>query len=419
MRTSFIISVVASFLFCSHASGQLNDTLHVTIDEVYIRIDTAFPGLAVYTASNKALDAQVEGARSWMPPTISMGLDRFPYQSSMLGEMGPGNQAGIMISAEQMIPNPAKLQARQAAISARYNINSSNAAWTKNQLHADAKIYYYRRCVAERMLRVIATSKAALQLVIASAQARYKYNQSELAGIYRAQARLASLTNMELMLQSQIAECTIGLNTLMNRPALAPLVLDTTITLANYGYFVVQDTTIGARSDIAAMNYSIQSMRAEQNSMALERKPDFGIAVTHSQMFGMENQYSIMGMMTIPIAPWSARMYNSQVKAMDFQIEAMQNQTATMQLMAMQMATEKLVMFNYQRQLYMNYRDSIVPAFRLSYEASMLAYSENTGTLFVVLDAWEMLLMMQLDELNALSATLVLQTEYEYEIEQP
>ncbi len=417
MKTLLTYFTLAFVSLYARVAAQPTDTLRVTIEDVFARIDSTFPKLSVYSSTSNALNARAAGARSWMPPTISLGIDRFPYQPSRLGEMGPDNQAGIMISATQMIPNPAKLDAKQAAIESRYNVNSSNSAWTRNELHADAKIYYYRRCVAEKKLAVIAVNRSALQLLIVSAQERYKYNQSELAGIYRAQARLASLGNMEIMIRAEIAECTIGLNTLMNRSPLAPLVLDTLITLKNYSYFAVSDTAISGRSDIAAMNYSIQSMRAEQNSMALERKPDFGIAVTHSQMFGMQNQYSIMGMMTIPIAPWSSRMYTSQVRAMNYEIDAMQKETETMQLMARQMATEKLIMLNYQKQLFQNYRDSVMPAFRASYDASLLAYRQNTGTFFVLLDDWNMLLMTELQMLEVLNAALQLQTEYEYEIE--
>lgn len=419
MRTLIIYFTFCFSIAYTGLRAQQYDTLRVNLDEVFALIDSTYPKLAVYAAENNSIQAQSAGARSWMPPTISVGIDRFPYNPSMIGEMGPENQAGIMFSAQQMIPSPAKLDARRAAIEARYNINNSNSAWTRNQLRADAKIYYNRRCIAEKKLILLAQNRLALQLLIGLAQAGYKYNQNELAGIYSAQARLASIGNMELMLRAEIAECTIGLNTLMNRQPFAPLVIDTVVTLKNYSYFALNDTTISGRSDIAAMNYSIQAMRAEQNKMALERKPDFGITFTHSQMFGMENQYSIMGMMTIPIAPWSSTMYTSQVKAMDFEILAMQKETETMQLMARQMAAEKLIMFDYQTQLYANYRDSVVPAFQASYDASLLAYRENTGSFFVVLDARDMLLMAQLQMMEVLNVAMQLQTEYEYEIEAP
>ncbi|TND07200.1 MAG: Outer membrane protein-like protein [Bacteroidetes bacterium] len=414
----FLLSVgFTFFMFSSLLHAQSTDTLRLTMEQVFTRIDSVFPQLAVYAAKQDALQAQAGGAKSWMPPTLSAGLDRFPYRSSMLGETGPENQAGIMISLEQMIPNPAKLKAKQAAIESQYKIQSSNAGWTKNRLHADAKSYYYRRCVFEKKLSVIAENKSVLKLLIASAQERYKYNQADLAGIYKAEARLAALNNMELMIRAEIAACTIGLNTLMNRDPLAPLVLDTTISLKNYVHSPSNDSVICERSDLLAMHYSIQAMKAAQNQMTQERRPDFGAAITHAQMFGMENQYSIMGMLTIPIAPWSSGIYKSGVKAMSYEIDAMRKETETMQLMARQMATEKRVMLNYQQQVYANCRDRVVPAFQSNYDVSLLAYRQNTGSFFVLLDAWDMLLMTRLQMLDAFNSALQLQTGYEYETE--
>ena len=105
------------------------DTLHITLTQVFSRIDTAYPSLAVYQAKTNALKAQAAGAKSWMPPTLSVALDRFPYNPMMLSEQGPENQAGIMISAQQMIPNPAKLNAKKNTIESQYKIQTSDSTW--------------------------------------------------------------------------------------------------------------------------------------------------------------------------------------------------------------------------------------------------------------------------------------------------
>ncbi|HET6989883.1 MAG TPA: TolC family protein, partial [Bacteroidia bacterium] len=386
-RILICFSVGIIFPLIVDAQKTQSDTLHITLAQIFSRIDTAYPSLAVYQAKNNALKAQAAGAKSWMPPTISLGLDKFPYQPGMLMVKGPENQAGVMISAQQMIPNPAKLNAKKNTIESQYGIQTSDSIWTSNALHSNAKYYYNRLCIAQMKLKIIAESRSALTLLIATAQARYQYNQGELGGIYKAQAKLLELNNMELMLRAEISESTIGLNILMNRDPLLPLSTDTNFVLTNYSFLAINDTVIGNRGDILSMNYSIQYMKASQNQMALDKKPEFGIAVTHSQMLGMENQYSVMGMMTIPIAPWSSGMYKSQVKAMSYEIISMQQEKATMQLMARQMATEKLSMFNFEKQQYFNYRDSIVPAYKSNYDVSLLAYRQNTGNLFVLLDA--------------------------------
>jgi hypothetical protein len=51
---------------------------------------------------------------------------------------------------------------------------------------------------------------------------------------------------------------------------------------------------------------------------------------------------------------------------------------------------------------------SIIPALKRNYDTAVLSWQNNTGDLFVVLDAWEALNMAhKLDKLNAILSTQV------------
>ena len=151
--------------------------------------------------------------------------------------------------------------------------------------------------------------------------------------------------------------------------------------------------------------------------MATGSKPDFGLRVSHMNMLGMPNQFSVMGMITIPIVPWSSKMYKTEVQSMTYEIDAMNFEKENMKLMAVRMINEKLAMLKYERQQFDNYQKDIIPLYKKSMEANLLAYKQNTGNFFVLLDAWEMLFMKQLEQLDKLMLLLRLQTEYEYETE--
>ena len=56
-------------------------------------------------------------------------------------------------------------------------------------------------------------------------------------------------------------------------------------------------------------------------------------------------------------------------------------------------------------------------AYQKNFETSLLSYKQNTGNFFILLDAWDMLLMKQIEQLDKLNEALKLQAEYEYEIE--
>ncbi|MDO1449229.1 TolC family protein [Rhodocytophaga aerolata] len=407
-----IIMLAAMVSFLPHIVAAQE---HVSLAELLERVETTYPDITKYEANLKAAQARVEGARSWMPPTFSAGLNRIPYNVSIMqNEMDPMNQAGLMFSLEQMIPNPAKLNAKENYYRSLGQIQQKNADWAKNSYRAQAKVFYYNRYINEKRLAIIGESEELLGLFISTAENRYAYNQSELSNIYTLKARLEEVKNMRLMAEAGIAESTIGINTLLNRDPDLTFSIDTVMKAKEY-VNISAVTAAQNRADIEAMESSIASMQLNREVMAAGRKPDFGVRVEHMQMFGMPNQFSLMGMVTIPIVPWSSGMYKSEVKSMNFEIEAMQKEKEGMQLMAGRMISEKLTMLKYEKAQLKNYQENIIPAFRKSLDVNFIAYRQNTGSFASLMDAWDMLLMKQLEKLDKEGNVLKLEAEYEYE----
>ena len=393
------------------------DTVRLGLKDVFAGIDKNYPQLQYYASKISSIRAMAEGAKAWMPPTVAVALDRFPYRLSMLKEQSADNQAGIMVSFQQMIPNAARLNAKRDYILSLENAQHNDFEWQKNVLHFTARLYYYRRYTAERKLRVISEYRGLLNMLIKTAKDKYTYNQADLGTIFKGEASLTELANMETMLLSQIAESNIGLNTLMNDDAVFNI--DTLLSPNDYipQYLHAADTSQLIRNDILSMRSQINAMRLNKKLAATASRPDFGIQVSHGQMFGMGNQFSIMGMMTLPIFSWSSKMYKSEVKSMSYEIEAMQKQTATMQLMAKQMIREKFTMLLYARKQLDNYENSILPSYRKNMESSLLSYRQNTGSFFVLLDAWNMLFMKELERMDKLGEVFTTQSEFEYQNE--
>jgi outer membrane protein TolC len=389
------------------------------MQEVFDTIDKTYPQLQFYESKIGSIRSLVEGAKAWMPPTVALALDRFPYRLSLIKEMTPDNQAGFMLSVQQMIPNSAKLNAKRDYLASLENVQHNDFEWQKNILHFTARLYYYRRYTAEQKLRTVREYRELLNMLIKTAKDKYAYNQADLGTIFKAEASLSELANMETMLFSQIAESNIGLNTLMSRDVNTPFLIDTSLAPKDYSsdYLQALDSTQLLRNDILSVQSRIQSMKFNQRWAATGSKPDFGIQFSHGQMFGMPKQFSIMGMMTIPIVPWSSKMYKSEVKSMGFEIEAMQKEKSTMQLMASQMIREKITMLIYENRQLNNYDKSVLPAYRKNLESNLLAYRQNTGNFFVLLDAWNMLLMKELERIDKMGQVFTVQSEYEYQRE--
>ena len=180
------ITIMGLFLVLYPAYGQ--DSI-ISLEKLLQQVETNYPSIIQYQYNIQSLQLKAEGATSWMPPTFSTGLMRFPYDFSMLKEKDdPMNEAGIAFSLEQMIPNRSKLKANKSYLTSLIEIEKSRSAWTKNELKRDAKILYYNRFSNEHKKYIIKDSQEILELLVSSAEEKFKNNQSQLQTIYKARA---------------------------------------------------------------------------------------------------------------------------------------------------------------------------------------------------------------------------------------
>lgn len=412
-KISFIATLLLIGQFC-----QAQDSTYISLNTLLDRVETNYPSIIQYQYSIRSIEQKTAGAKAWMPPTFSTGLMRFPYNTMMLNEKNnPMNQAGIAFSLEQMIPNQGKLNARKNYYNSLVSLENNKREWTKNELRLETKIIYYTRYIAEKQLAIVKESEELLKLLITIAEEKFVHDQARLQTIYKAKARLTELNNMVLMLTSSIAESNINLNILLLRDLNIEFSIDTLVSLKEYSFNLSELDSVPLRSDLTLISNYINSMKLEQKVMNTDAKPDFGVRVEHMYMFGMPNQWSAMGMITIPIVPWASKMYKTESESMGFQILAMEQEKQDMELMAKRMVAEKYAMLYYETLQYKNFLSDILPAYENNLQANLLAYRQNTGDFFVLLDAWEMLLMKKLEANDTLFNALKLEAEYEYEKE--
>ena len=148
-------------------------------------------------------------------------------------------------------------------------------------------------------------------------------------------------------------------------------------------------------------------------------EPDFRIRFDHMSSYSamMPRQFTITGMLSVPIAPWSSRLYKSEIKSLNFEITAMQQQKQAMltEMLGMTKSMENNIL-TMQKQVS-NYESKILPALNKNLKVSMLSYQENKGNLTTVIDAWESVNMAQLNYLDQLQKFYQMIVEYEKNIE--
>jgi outer membrane protein TolC len=380
-------------------------------------ITASHPVVKMYDNEIRSMDEAAKGAKSWMPPEISTGLWMVPYNTKLWkkGDMGETGMGQYMIGGQQMFPSKKKQDTEAAYMEAMSSVEKEKKKSSLNELYALAKKNYYEWMINNKKLAVLDENEKILDFMTRNAEIRYKNGMEKISAYYKVKAAIGKVQNMRLMLENEINQKRIVLNTLMNRDKQQPFSIDTLYTAKDYSTLVFDSAAfINSRSDIKAIDRDIQLTFLKQSSERAKLKPEFGIRYEHMFGFGgLPMQYSLMGMMKIPIAKWSSKMNKANVESLKWKAEAMKSQKEMMINEASDMAygmQSEIATKKRQLDLYQN---NIIPALKNNYKTMQLGYEQNTEELFMLFDAWETLNMAQLEYLQQLQELLMMQVELE------
>ncbi|MFN3299426.1 MAG: TolC family protein [Sediminibacterium sp.] len=383
-------------------------------------IKTKHPVVKMYDHEIRSMDEAAKGARSWMPPQIGIGQFMTPYDVRLWhreGEM-PG-MGSVMISGEQMLPNRKKLDADERYMKAMSSVEKEKKNATLNELVNDAKQFYYDWIILKKKLLILEENEKILDFMIKNAEIRYKNGLEKISAYYKAKAALGEVKNMQLMFESDIKEKRIRINSLMGRNAMTDFDIDTTYFLNSYEALVFDSTLFYTnRSDLKSLDREIDLTVLKQETERTALKPQFGIRYDNMIGFGGQPlQYTIMGMVRIPMAKWSSKMNKANIESLKWKSNAIQSQKEMMVNEYSGMAYGMRNELGLKKKQLKLFESQIIPALRNNYRTMQLGYEQNTEELFMLYDAWEILNMKQLELLELLSQALKLQVTIERIIE--
>jgi outer membrane protein TolC len=414
LKNKFYIALSCLILSTTNLVAQT-----LSLDNVLSTIKTNNPQLKMYDADIQSMDAAANGAKSWMPPQVETGFFMAPYNSKLwkATEMGPG-MGNYMVGVTQMIPNASKLKADFNLMTAMSSVEKENKNYTINQLKALAKTNYFQWLVLNKKIKIADDNLLLLEYMIKSMEIRYQYNMDKLPTYYKAKSQYSTLQSMILMLQNDISQKRIMLNTLMARDKNTAFEIDEAYELKDFNLVLSDTTSLSKnRSDVQAIE---KTMEINQLKIAAEKTkllPEFGIKYDHMFAFGEQpQQFSLMGMITIPM-PWSTKMNKANINSFQIKNESLNWQKQMILNEATGMISGMTNELNALKKQYEVAQKSIIPALKKNYETAILAWQNNTGDLFATLDAWEALNMAQIDALDKLQNILAAQVEIEKQLE--
>jgi len=411
----FLLPLLLAVTFGAAAQPRV-----LPLDSVLRAVQQRNPALRQYAYRAQAKDAAVAGASTWEAPKVSAGYWMTPYNQQAVKEMNNGQAMGMqMVSVEQMLPNPAKQRAKRAYLAGQAAVEQAGQAASLNELRAQARTLYYGRVILEKKLKVLDESAYLLDFLQKVAQARYPYNQASLASIYQVQARVAMHGNDHAVLYGQLRQNTIALNTLMARDPATEFAVDTLLPTPPLAPLPDTAALAARRSDVRGLDRSLAVVGLNQAVEASRRRPDFGVRYDHMNGIGnTPNQFTVMGMVTLPMVPWAAREYRANTAALGYEAQAVRQQRAALLNEAAGRLSALQSDLTTKREQVENFEKGILPALRKSYQVTLLAYQQNTAQLPAVVEALNTWLLTRLQYLDTQNELLTLTVRYDQELEQ-
>ena len=386
----------------------------LTMQEIQTSIEQNHPTLKMLDAEARSMNEAAKGAYNWDAPQLGAGFYQTPYDPGrwkyMNGQPGMG---AFMISAQQMFPNKKRQQAEFEFMNAQSTVELQKKDIAINELLFTARKNYYDWIVLEKKLKVLDENDRLLKFMMQSAEIRYKNGLGKISAYYKAKAALANVENMQLMLRNEIVQKRIAINTVMNRNADEPFLVDTNYTWLGFNKAMFDSAALmKQRSDIKVIDRSIEVNNLERKAELAKLKPEFGIQYNH--MTGWARQplmFTVMGMVKIPLTKWSSKMNKAKAESLVWQNEALKNQQQMIINEASGMASSSYTELELKKKQMLLYEQQIIPALRRNFQTMQLGYEHNTEELFELFDAWEALNMTQMDYFDQLQKALQMQAE--------
>lgn len=410
--------IMMSLFFCmENTVAQV-----LTIDSVLNTIEKNHPELKIYDAKINAINTYADGAKSLDAPQVGGGFFMTPYNPQMWKSdpsMNTNGMGSFMLSAQQMIMNPKKLNANLEYMKSMAGVEAEMKNSMKNELFSMAKMSYYEWILLEKKVKILEESESILTYLTESTELRYKHGMDKLNAYYKTKGMLGDIQSMIVMTNQEMNQKMIELNTLMNRNKNMIFDVDTTLNYKNYETVRIDSSAIiDVRSDLRALKQNENVLRTKQNYEQSKRLPDFGLKYDHMLAFGTQpQQFSLMLMVTVPIVPWSKKMYSSTAVGLNYEIESVKlQQQNIINTVSGNLENLKINIKNKKLQIELTEK-TIIPSMRRNYEVALLAYEQNTEELFMVLDAWQNLKLIQLNHIDQLMELTSFQIQYENQLE--
>ncbi len=355
------------------------------------------PQLRAARDKSSSARTRVSQVTAWEPPQVGVEFFQTPVQS-FPNPVKDGMETDYFI--QQMVPFPGKLSAMGRAAENSANMTDQDYQALERKVIRDLKSAYYELYLAQRKIQVNAENQDLLRKFVEIARKQYEVGMGSHHDILRAQTELSTLVNDGLVLVQEEKVVESMINTILSRPANAPLgtVPDIEADIPHWTFEQLRPLAIESRPELKSMNFGIEMTKADLSAARREYFPDLMVRFAYKKMNQTSPDFwdAMIGV-SIPLAPWSSGQYTSRVEENEVNVRKAQNDYQNMLNMTLYEVQDALVKVQTSQSSVLLYKNTVIPQAEQTLESTLSAYQTGKTEFLMLIDAYRMVLMSRLD----------------------
>ncbi len=387
-------------LITSLALGQtttVNEEKPLKLDDLIAEALQNNPQLRAARNQTAAARTRIDQVTSWDAPQLGVEFFQTPIQS-FPNPVKNGMETDYFI--QQMFPFPGKLSAMGQAAEANASMFDQSYKALERKILRELKSAYYELYLVQRKIQINAENQDLMRRFVQIANKQYEVGMGKQPDILRAQTELSTLINDGINLQKEKRAVEAMINTLLSRPANAPLgyVPDIEANIPQWTFEQLRPLALEARPELKAMNFNIEMNKAELSLSKREYFPDLMARVMYKDMAMTRNDFwSVMVGVSIPLSPWSSGKYTSKVEENQLNVKRAEEEYSNMINMTLFEVQDANVRVHTNQNLVLLYKNTVIPQAEQTLQSTIAAYQTGKTEFLMLIDAYRMVLMSKLD----------------------
>jgi outer membrane protein TolC len=361
------------------------------------------PEFAALRHEAEAASERVYPAGALADPTLRTELRDITNQGTDASpNLLPGRIGSTKYTVIQRIPFWGKRDLQRGVAEAEVNQAKGRAEASWADLSARIKTAYAQYYLVARTERLTLEILGLVEKLEQITQTRYANGLAPQQDVIRAQIEQTGMRSELVGIQNEHHHAHVRLNTLLNRPIMAPLAeperLRAIPAAARLDYATLEERLRAGNPQLFTDEARVAAAEKNRELVDKNRYPDFNLGLSPIQTGSRINQWELMIELNIPLQQESRRSQEREAQAT---LAAARSRKEATQNQLIADLAENLSALETSGRVEALARDSFLPQAELTFKSALAGYETGKVDFSTLLDAQRQIRKAKLDEIKA------------------